>query len=369
MTRHKDKRINNDEDPLEESNNRLFLIVAGILGGFVLLGLLCIAGYLFFRNSTNQQSEATGQFLATQQAATIQAGLTQTNIAQDLTQTAGVTNTVPPTNTPVIAQATATISATANPATATVGAAFTQIAVSTQTIIPTSTALPLTAVPPTTVLPETPTPAPTSIGRIEITYPLEMVVDEDDIVTVEIRVNPEIAGLGIIPGFGTGIISIETNSQDPERAQLEDQIRLYPVMLAELIAPNFDISAGNNSNRRTVSMDHSAAWTWNMVARKAGTQKITINIFGETTFDGEKITILEMSKSRNVSVIEKPMLTRIFNGLANNWVAIVGTSGPIGLLLAYFTYRASQENKALKSQMADMEKKLNDLKKAPRKKS
>lgn len=133
-----------EPNPPEETSNRTFLLVAGILGGLVLLGLLCIAGYLFFRNSANQQTQLTAEFQATQQRATIQAGVTQTIIAQNLTQTAAVTNTVPPTNTPVIAEATATFTASPNPATATVAAAFTQIAGSTQTVIPTSTALPNT---------------------------------------------------------------------------------------------------------------------------------------------------------------------------------------------------------------------------------
>lgn len=133
-----------DENPPEEASNRTFLIVAGILGGLVLLGLLCVAGYLIFTRSTNQQADVTAQAQATQQAATIQAGLTQTAVGQALTLTAAVTNTVPPTNTPVIAQATATTIPTDNPATATVAAAFTQIAISTQTVIATSTALPNT---------------------------------------------------------------------------------------------------------------------------------------------------------------------------------------------------------------------------------
>lgn len=133
-----------DANPPEESGNRTFLLVAGILGGLVFLGLLCIAGYLFFRNSSSQQTQLTAVVQLTQQQATVQAGVTQTAVAQGLTQTAAVTNTVPPTSTPVIAEATLTPTATANPATATVGAAFTQIANSTQTIIPTSTALPNT---------------------------------------------------------------------------------------------------------------------------------------------------------------------------------------------------------------------------------
>ena len=133
-----------EPNPPEESSNRTFLLVAGILGGLVLLGLLCIVGYFFFRNSSNQQNEATAIAQVTQQQATVQAGVTQTSIAQRLTQTAAVTNTVPPTNTPVIAEATATASPTPAPATVTVAAAFTQLANSTQTIIPTSTALPNT---------------------------------------------------------------------------------------------------------------------------------------------------------------------------------------------------------------------------------
>jgi hypothetical protein len=133
-----------DENPPEESSNRTFLIIAGVLGGLVLLGILCVAGYLIFTRSSNQQAEAVALQQATEQAATIQVGLTQTAAVQALTQTAAVTNTVPPSNTPVIAQATATTSPTPDPATATVAAAFTQIAVSTQTVIVTSTALPNT---------------------------------------------------------------------------------------------------------------------------------------------------------------------------------------------------------------------------------
>ena len=135
-----------DANPPEESGNRMFQLLAGGLGLLVLLGLLCIGGYLFFRNSSNNQTQLTALIQVTQQQATIQAGVTQTVVAQALTQTAAVTNTVPPTNTPVIAQPTVTPTATNNPATATVGAAFTQIAGSTQTVFPTSTALPRTGI-------------------------------------------------------------------------------------------------------------------------------------------------------------------------------------------------------------------------------
>jgi len=133
-----------DASPPEESSNRTFLFAAGGLGLLVLIALLCLGAYVLFSLNSGQAAAQTAQAQATQQAATIQAGLTQTAIAQALTSTAGVTATIPPSSTPVIAQASGTVSPTVNPATATVGAAFTQIAVSTQTIIPTSTALPNT---------------------------------------------------------------------------------------------------------------------------------------------------------------------------------------------------------------------------------
>lgn len=131
-----------DSNPPEESSNRTFLFAAGGLGLLVLLALLCLGAYVIFSMNSNQTAEQTAIAQATQQQATIQAGLTQTGVAQALTATFGVTATLPPTNTPVVQVSSVTVSPTSNPATATVGAAFTQIAVSTQTIIPTSTALP-----------------------------------------------------------------------------------------------------------------------------------------------------------------------------------------------------------------------------------
>ncbi len=135
-----------DANPPEESNNRTFLIVAGVFGVLIFLALLCIGGFLFFQKSAANQNVATSDAQNTQQAVIIQQGLTQRALQQAETLTAAATNTVPPTNTPVIAQASASPTATSNPATATVGAAFTQIAGSTQTlvVIPTSTRLPNT---------------------------------------------------------------------------------------------------------------------------------------------------------------------------------------------------------------------------------
>ena len=132
-----------DPNPPEESSNRHFCSSLEFSAGLSFLRFFVLVGIFSSEiTPTSRLNDRDAQ--VTQQQATVQAGVTQTAIAQNQTQTAAVTNTVPPTNTPVIAEATATSSPTSNPATATVAAAFTQLAVSTQTIIPTSTALPNT---------------------------------------------------------------------------------------------------------------------------------------------------------------------------------------------------------------------------------
>jgi hypothetical protein len=137
---------NLETPPPEESSNRTFFIIAGILGGIVLLSLACFAAYALFFAPSRAASQA--------QAATAQA-VQNLQVAQALTATSqallvpSATATLPPTQTPVVAQATATAippTNTPDPATATVAAALTQAAAAQLTHVPTSTALPGTGI-------------------------------------------------------------------------------------------------------------------------------------------------------------------------------------------------------------------------------
>ena len=201
-------------------------------------------------------------------------------------------------------------------------------------------------------------------GRLETTYPLEMVLGESDEVTVEIIIDPEFADISEIqPEFGSGVFSLENNSEDKGRARIQDRIKLYPIMSAELIATNFDLTSSQGTNRRIISKDHSAAWSWNIAATKTGTQKISINIYGETT-DGAEISLIK-NRSQIITVVDKPVPQRILDSLVNNWdtilVTIVGTGGPLGLLLAYLSYKASKSDDELKSRVVRLEKRLSKL--------
>jgi hypothetical protein len=104
-----------EEKPPQKGTNRTFLVLAGILGGIMVLALLCIAGLALFRylpgqrtaqsvNATNiaQSVNATNAVRATELAL---AG-SQTALAHPATATTRPTtiptNTQVPTNTPVI---------------------------------------------------------------------------------------------------------------------------------------------------------------------------------------------------------------------------------------------------------------------------
>jgi hypothetical protein len=146
-----------EEKPPERNGNRTFLIIAGTLGGIMVLALLCIAGLALFRYLPSQRSAQNVNATNAAQATAIAFAASQTASAPTATATRRPTftptNTQPPTNTPVIVLAP-TKSPTVDIAIATRNALLTQIAathaVSTQASPtpprPTTTALPGTGI-------------------------------------------------------------------------------------------------------------------------------------------------------------------------------------------------------------------------------
>ena len=62
--------------------------------------------------------------------------------------------------------------------------------------------------------------------------------------------------------------------------------------------------------------------------------------------------VLTQSVSRNIQVVAKSRWSQIVDGLADNVLVLIGTGGPLGLLLAFLTYRATRENERLKREVA-----------------
>jgi len=147
------------EEPEDgEANNRTFMIAAGVLGGIVLLSLICMAAYALVFLPQQRATQATQQ---------AQLAFNNTQVASAFTETAQVmqytptelppTETLTPTNTPVVVEPTVTPTLeadTPDPITATVAAAYTQAALMENTLVPTSTAL-STAFAAVTEVPDT----------------------------------------------------------------------------------------------------------------------------------------------------------------------------------------------------------------------
>lgn len=136
-----------EDSPPEESGNRTFLLVAGILGGILVLTLICIAVYALVYVPRRESGRET-------QIAEVNAQNTQVAMAAEMTQaaqawtatpsatdvptqtsTASPTPVLAPTDTPVLNESTQ------DPRTATVAALLTMQA-GGATTTPTATALP-----------------------------------------------------------------------------------------------------------------------------------------------------------------------------------------------------------------------------------
>ena len=141
-----------DEAPPEKNGNRTFLIIAGILGGIMVLALLCIAALALLKYLPGQQADQSANATNIAQATVMALAASQTASAPivppataTLRPTVIPTNTQKPTNTPVIVLGP-TKSPTIDIALATRNALLTEAAVA---------ASPTPPKPTTTALPET----------------------------------------------------------------------------------------------------------------------------------------------------------------------------------------------------------------------
>ena len=143
--------VEDEIPPPEESSNRTFLIVAGVLGGITLIALACIVVYalVIMPQRTIQQSTQVAQLNA--QNTQVAVAISQTSAAAAYTRTPTSTSTRTPvpntptrTATPVVVVPSDTPVPTEDPRTATVAALLTAAAEAQQTLVPTVTALPTT---------------------------------------------------------------------------------------------------------------------------------------------------------------------------------------------------------------------------------
>ncbi len=130
-----DPLIPAEAPPPEEASNRPFLIAIGALGLMLVLGLGCLAAFVFYFAPQQRAAQAQATQQAQQVDAESQKLLQQTAVALAVSQTSAVLSLtpaatftpVPPTHTPVVVVAD-TATPTAGAHTATVSALLTQAA-------------------------------------------------------------------------------------------------------------------------------------------------------------------------------------------------------------------------------------------------
>lgn len=131
-----------EEAPPEESGNRNFWIIGGVLIFLILTSVACMAYYGLVQIPKQKQARLDAQSTQVAERVAVDEALTASAVASFPTATASFV----PTETPVFQQqaTTATVPPTAEPQTATVAAANTQAAQAQLTItaLPTSTLLP-----------------------------------------------------------------------------------------------------------------------------------------------------------------------------------------------------------------------------------
>jgi hypothetical protein len=143
-----------EEPQSEESGNRTFLLVAGILGGILIVSLVCIAVYamVFLPRSREAQSTEVAEINAQNTEVAMMSAMTAEAKAWTATPKATSTS-APKTPTPTLVLAptdtpdmSGDAAATVDPRTATVSALFTEQALKELTTTPVSTGLPDTGI-------------------------------------------------------------------------------------------------------------------------------------------------------------------------------------------------------------------------------
>ncbi|MBT3336507.1 MAG: hypothetical protein HN855_00805 [Anaerolineae bacterium] len=135
-----------DEELPEESSNRTFIIAASVMGGIILISLVCIAAYALFFAPNQKEEAASAEATLIAQNTQVAQMLTETAVANAvaLTPMASPSAIASPTASPTPAIVVATETPTATPdiaATGTVAAALTQAANAIQTNVPTPSEL------------------------------------------------------------------------------------------------------------------------------------------------------------------------------------------------------------------------------------
>lgn len=178
-------------------------------------------------------------------------------------------------------------------------------------------------------------------------------VQESDIVTLEIISTRSLTATGVYSPHVTGLIRIDLERYaDGSRIRVEDTIDTYEVMSASLFAPAFTVDVQANSKRSIKT--GAASWTWQVTAKQAGEQSLTVEIFGhpeDTEGEGAENLVSLKTFSQEVAVTDIDAIRRVS---FDQWIAIFGQGGILGALGLWLGLKQKKDK-------SDTEKKIAEL--------
>lgn len=212
---------------------------------------------------------------------------------------------------------------------------------------PTTTPLKVRTVTPVARTPGPYGPPPTA--PFEIAYRPTMSIDSQAIVTAEVIANPD---------GSTATLTCQKRSDNGAPHILETTTALYPIMRAELLAPNFHISPTDADPRRVVTSTIPAWWVWTIAPTKPGPQELSVNLYGESAH-GDSTGALASAGHVTFEILveDKPFLHKLQEASLRNFdlVALVTAGAAVLASLGVILHQRSTTS-ALSARLDALEK-------------
>ena len=159
---------------------------------------------------------------------------------------------------------------------------------------------------------------PAESAELELHYPSGMPVDSQAVITAEILANPDGA---------TATLTCLEQTEDGDHYILTATTPVYPIMTAELLAPNFQVSPTRSDARRVVTTSRPAWWVWAVAPTKPGLHELSVNLHGEVPSDDQ--TALFVPASHNtfkIRVLDRPLPEKLLDAGTENFDIVALTA-------------------------------------------
>jgi len=183
-----------------------------------------------------------------------------------------------------------------------------------------------------------------TIGEALIWYPKAMRIGDSEEILFRLIPSQELTTATTDITYPRGLPNIYS--------KVSDITYLYPIMLAELKAINFEVSV-QTSDYRQVSLETKTDWTWSITPKAIGEQLLIVELSAPAEVQGfeQMVTQAIFSRSFNISVTESFDWASLWQSPI--WQAIVAILGILGWIIVFFERRRRRQSRQEPKKEAD----------------